>query len=52
MNIQNFHDDKCLVWYLIAHKHSISREHKPEGVSHYVPYEEEVKLEKLTTLVH
>ncbi|GBO33086.1 hypothetical protein AVEN_241117-1 [Araneus ventricosus] len=43
LNIQN-EDQKCIVWCLIAHKLNILA-HDSFRVSHYIPHEQEIKLD-------
>ena len=44
LNIQNFEDNKCLIWCLLAHKMQITRTEEPQRVSHYKPHEDEIQM--------
>ena len=44
LNIRN-HDNKCFLWSVLASIHPVSRKNHPCYASHYIPYEQELKLE-------
>ena len=48
LNIQNFNDEKCLLWCLLAHKMKISKERKPYRVDHYISHENEIKMDNIS----
>lgn len=44
LNIQNFDDEKCFIWCLLAHKLNIDFSKNPRRVTHYEPYENDINM--------
>ena len=46
VNIQNRDDEKCFLWAVLAHLHSVTDQRKgnPERVTHYTQYENELNM--------
>lgn len=48
LNIENFEDNKCFLWCLLAQQLDINWENSPDNISHYEAFENELHFENIS----